>query len=145
MYLTERITITLPDLLFQRLQPVKNSMNISGLCQQAIEQAVTIEELKGESKNMDKLIEKLKLEKEQDNMSLKSQGITDGIEDATELSYTDFKHLEIKESISDDVLEWLRENRLEHMDDINSDNENVYLKGWLEGVLSVWEQVKGHL
>ncbi|MEH1779701.1 MAG: hypothetical protein V7L26_11410 [Nostoc sp.] len=44
--MAQRITITLPDNLHERLQMFKESLNVSGVCQQAIDLAIQIEEIK---------------------------------------------------------------------------------------------------
>jgi post-segregation antitoxin (ccd killing protein) len=44
--MAERITITIPDTLRARLQAVRKNLNISAVCQEAIEGVVNIEELK---------------------------------------------------------------------------------------------------
>ena len=136
----ERITVTISDSLYKRLQQVKNSLNVSGVCQQAIEIAVSIEEIKRKDiPNMEKLIERLQLEKQQDVESWKQTGVNDGKEDAMELSYEEFKNLEASESISDELLEWIQSRRIEYLENVDRD---AYLKGWLEGALTVWDEVK---
>lgn len=44
--MAQRITITIPDSLHDRLQAVKDQINVSVICQEAIMQAVGIEEIK---------------------------------------------------------------------------------------------------
>jgi histidinol-phosphate/aromatic aminotransferase/cobyric acid decarboxylase-like protein len=47
--LSKRITIAVPESLFDRLQSVKHHFNISAICQEALDMAVTYEELKQQS------------------------------------------------------------------------------------------------
>lgn len=141
--MTERITITIPDDLYKRLQQVKNSLNVSRVCQQAIELIVSIEEIKiKEVPEMEKLIERLRLEKQQSVDAWEKDGVVDGRKDAVELSYEEFTHLEASHSLNDDLLEWLKDRRIQYLE--NPDLE-AYLKGWLEGALSVWDDVKEKL
>lgn len=139
-----RITVTIPDDLHQRLQIVKDALNVSRLCQEAIDNAVRIEELKRqESPSMNTLIERLKIEKQQHVAEWKEAGVEDGKKDALELSYEEFKGLEQNNSIDDeDLLGWIDDRHLQYTE--NPDRE-AYLDGWLQGVLSVWNEVKNSL
>jgi predicted CopG family antitoxin len=94
MTVAERITITLPNDLYERLQTVKDKLNVSGLCQTTIERAVTIEEIKlKDIAVMDKVVERLRLEKQEANQEWKETGLSHGLEDAQELSYDDSEQL----------------------------------------------------
>jgi len=46
MEVAQRITSTIPDDLHERLQVVKEGINVSGVCQRAIYLAIQIEEIK---------------------------------------------------------------------------------------------------
>ncbi|MHC5821437.1 MAG: hypothetical protein ACYT04_37600 [Nostoc sp.] len=139
--LAERITITIPDNLHKRLQVVKNALNVSGVCQEALEMAIRVEELKREKpQNMGTLIERLQIEKQQDAEQWKEEGVIEGKKDASNLSYKEFKELESKQSITDDLTNWIEENHFEYME--GSVDKDAFLEGWLEGVLSIWDEVK---
>ena len=139
--MAERITITIPNDLHERLQAVKDALNVSRVCQEGLEVAIRIEELKREkSPNMDTLIEKLRIEKEQDVAKWKEEGVIEGKKDALNLSYSEFKDLESKQSITDDLTDWIEENHFEYMEGFV--DKDVFLEGWLEGALSVWDEVK---
>lgn len=145
--MTERITITIPNDLHKRLQAVKDSLNVSGICQEAINLAVRIEEIKNEEPpNMDTLIKRLRLEKEKEIAESREAGITDGKQDAMELSYAEFRSLELHSKsglMPDDLYGWLEHTRLQYIE-IDYD-KNAYLEGWAQGVLNVWEQAKNQL
>ncbi|MHC5722659.1 MAG: hypothetical protein ACYTXY_00570 [Nostoc sp.] len=139
--MAERITITIPDNLHKRLQVVKNALNVSGVCQEALEMAIRVEELKREKpQNMGTLIERLQIEKQQDAEQWKEEGVIEGKKDASNLSYKEFKELESKQSITDDLTNWIEENHFEYME--GSVDKDAFLEGWLEGVLSIWDEVK---
>jgi len=123
---------------------VKNALNVSGVCQEALEMAIRIEELKQEeSPNMGTLIERLQIEKQQDAEQWKEEGVIEGKKDASNLSYKEFKELESKQSITDDLINWIEENHFEYME--SSVDKDAFLEGWLEGVLSIWDEVKESL
>lgn len=142
MSVAERITITLPDQLYERLQAVKGKLNVSGLCQQAIELAVTIEEIKIKDIPVkDKVIERLRLEKQVASREWRETGFTDGVEDAQELSYEDFRALE-KDKVSEETREWVEDKRIQYLE---NPDEDIYWEGWVEGALHFWNEIKDKL
>lgn len=142
--MAERITITIPNDLHERLQAVKDALNVSRICKEGLEAAIRIEELKKEkSPNMDTLIERLQLEKDQDAAKWKQEGAVEGKKDALDLSYSEFKDLESQQSVTDDLTNWIEENHFENMEGFV--DKDAFLEGWLEGVLSVWEEAKESL
>jgi predicted CopG family antitoxin len=145
MTVAERITITLPNELYKRLQSVKEKLNVSGLCQTTIERAITIEEIKlKDIAVMDKVVERLLLEKQEADQEWKETGLVDGLEDAQELSYDDFRAIE-KGEISEENREWILEKNFDDDAKPDSDEFDIYLQGWSEGVLHFWAEVKNRL
>ena len=145
MTVAERITITLPNDLYKRLQTVKDKLNVSGLCQTTIERAVTIEEIKlKDIAVMDRVVERLRLEKQEANQEWKETGLEHGLENAQELSYEDFRAIE-KGEISEDNREWLLETNFDEDAKPDSDEFDVYLEGWTEGVLHFWDEIKDQI
>jgi predicted CopG family antitoxin len=145
MTVAERITITLPNDLYKRLQTVKDKLNVSGLCQTTIERAVTIEEIKlKDIAVMDKVVERLRLEKQEANQEWKETGLSHGLEDAQELSYDDFRAIK-KGEISEDNREWVLEKNFDDDAKPDSDEFDVYLEGWTEGVLHFWDEIEDQI
>lgn len=143
MTVAERITITIPDGLHQRLQVVKDKLNVSGLCRQAIEQAVAIEEIKMKDIPVkQKVVERLRLEKEVANREWKETGFTDGMKDAEELSYEDFRALEATSEVPKETRDWVIEEHFRYYD---NPDEDLYFKGWIEGALHFWNEIKDEL
>lgn len=140
--MTQRITVTIADELYERLQKVKAGLNVSGLCQEAIGLAVRIEELKIEGQSMEALIERLRLEKKEDSQKWRIEGFEAGEVDALKLSYQEFRQIEQTKEIDGYLLEKLKLSRLNWFSDVE---ENIYLEGWVEGVLNVWENVQNEL
>jgi len=141
--MAERLTVTIPEELHKRLQFVKADLNISQICQAALDRAITIEELKkGELPEMTKLAERLKLEKIQADEEWRETGILQGKEDALEFSYEDFRILEKTKKIDENYIEYLNNKVIAFLE---NPNEEQFLSGWIEGVLSVWDQVKDTL
>jgi hypothetical protein len=136
----ERINITIPNALSERLQVVKGRLNVSKICQQAIEKAVTAEEINAKDiPGRDKLIKRLRMEKEESIEAWKETGFTDGKQDAQELSYDDFQMLENDSEIPQETCDWVKENHFKYYE---RPHEESYFEGWIEGVLSVWNDIK---
>ncbi|MBD2054802.1 hypothetical protein H6F88_01975 [Oculatella sp. FACHB-28] len=156
-----RTHITLPEALYNRLQLVKDSIgSVSGICQKAIERAVAMEEInRKEISGMDKLVERLRLEMEEAAENWHSQGIEDGRRGAINLSLRDFKFLETleytdydgmninlsREFYSSELFDSIKEEYLEGDWDNGKPDEEPYLKGWIEGAISIYREAKERL
>ena len=158
--MAKRITITIPDSLRDRLHTVKDRINVSGICQEAIAKAIEYEELKAkEMPAMEKLIERLRMEKAKEEKDWKREGLRQGKADALRLSYNDFMRIEnshddffnygLDTNSVTGVLQgnrkWLDEEVSKLRDNYPAFDEVTYLRGWLEGVMEVWKQVKNKL
>lgn len=144
--MAERITITMPDSLHERLQAVKEKLNVSAVCQKAIELAIQIEEIKMKDVPVkEKVIERLRAEKKVSDAEWKKIGFQNGLKDAEELSYDEFQALingdEIDGKIyfSEDIDDWLHQNRFQYL---KNPNKELYRDGWVEGALHFWEEIK---
>jgi len=64
--MVKKVTITLPDDLSERLDAVKKTFNVSGVCQEAVRQEVARQEILSKTKNkkMKPVVHKFKLSKE---------------------------------------------------------------------------------
>lgn len=159
--MSSRVTIAVPESLFERLQPVKNQINISAVCQEALDMAITHEELKLQSAEQNGLIERLRAEKKVLLNKIYQEGFELGIRSTSNLSYKDFQHFErvrpLVKSCDEDILEYLwtfldtrgypQEARTHdpdfaHLLDISAQSRILFTEGWLDGVLSVWQVIK---
>lgn len=150
----------------KRLQPIPLEINSSGLCQEAVDRAVTLKEPQIQPPSFDhqKLIERLKLEKKLFMAQIKQQGWKLGVKSAMTLSYKDFKRIEylsqafvgIDAIAFADLWQWLAvrqpDVRLQFEDDdlqelvpLHHENKAIFIEGWIEGVLTVWQQVKAQV
>lgn len=138
--MAERINITIPNTLNERLQVVKGRLNVSKICQEAIEKAVSVEEVNAEdTPARDKLIKRLRMEREEAIKEWRETGFADGRKDAEELSYDDFRMLENDSGIPEETRDWVKENRFEYYERLD---EKSYFEGWIEGALNVWAEIK---
>lgn len=131
----------------------QENLNVSGVCQRAIEQAVQIEELKlrTDIPSKEKVVLRLRMEKQEAGAKWKQIGFTDGVEDSQTLSYSDFKFFDLIDDegrpldldyISDG---WISQERLnQHSDPLNFEWK-AYKEGWIEGVIHFWQQIKNDI
>lgn len=162
--MSHRVTIAVPESLFARLQPIKNQLNISAICQEALEIVVTNEELKHQAAQQEGLVERLRNEKKVLLNQIRQEGFELGVRSTSTLSYKEFQHFERVRSLSDsfdeDILDYLwtfldthgypqvartRDPDLAHLLDVSSQSRVLFVQGWLDGVLSVWDQVKAQV
>jgi uncharacterized coiled-coil protein SlyX len=158
---SQRVTIAVPESLFARLQPVKQRFNISALCQEALEMAITIEELKTQVAEDENLVERLQTEKKVLLNKVRQEGFELGIRSSAKLSYKDFRHFERVQSLAaaldEDVLDYLF-SYLDQKDcpeparqldadfayllEVDPMSRITFAQGWIDGVLSVWQTIK---
>lgn len=157
-FVMARTTISIPDPLAARLEPLKDHINVSEICQRALEARVqTYERIAALSEEdvMEKLVQRLKIQKQESTQWSTKQGAEDGqhwaISDATyaeivkwsdrgmldnpyidDLPLPDSAHDE--ESYND--LRELADDCGEVLDD------QAYARGFLEAVGEVWLQVE---
>ncbi|MFB2970457.1 hypothetical protein ACE1CD_15910 [Aerosakkonema sp. BLCC-F183] len=159
--MSQRVTIAVPESLFARLQPVKHQFNISAICQEALEMAITYEELKVQVTEQDNLVERLQTEKKVLLNKVRQEGFELGIRSSAKLSYKDFRHFERVQSLAvaldEDVLDYLwtflnlkdypEQARLNDADftyllEVDPQSRISFVQGWIDGVLSVWQTIK---
>ncbi|MCE5340160.1 MAG: hypothetical protein LLF92_03420 [Planctomycetaceae bacterium] len=149
--MSERINITISDDLFKRLQTVKDSFNISGVCQEALQHKVSLQELRIknlETKDMNKIIERLRLEKAEHGKIYTEEGYKEGQDDAKSMSYD-----EIIQVVCNNVNiyttnvwdNWL-EDKIKNLEsDDPAFDQEAYLEGWINGATEFWENIKDAL
>jgi hypothetical protein len=169
-----RINISIPEDLQERLSHFKGMLKVSRICQEAINHAVRIEEIKAEAPSIDSLAERLQAEELKWGKEYIDEGFEYGIKDAYGLSLENF--LDINRSRSsiypyklegsapfipseetNKALEdlWERagptserkENEMETTPGVGYMLVPVkyFIRGWIEGVIHIWDKVKGDL
>lgn len=155
--MAQRITSTIPDDLHERLQVVKEGINVSGVCQRAIYLAIQIEEIKARTDipSMEKALARLSKEKQNTSAKWKQTGFIEGVEDATEkLSYKELKYIgeggDINKSMRGGNYEppisgWIEHLNCEKYDEEEDFEFDIYISGWVDGVTHVWKELKDQL
>lgn len=150
--MVQRVNVSIPDVLFERLQKHKENMNVSQICQNALTEAIKMEEIKElNAPNRKDRIAKLKKQKEASDNTSRKQGFDAGVETANEdtTSYDFFMFIEktSKSQLNEDLSE-VHDYLEEDINNLRNDptfNENMYVKGWIEGVMSIWEDLKNEM
>lgn len=152
--MSRRVTITIPDGLHDRLQVVKGSFSVSGVCQGALESAISYAEIDlKEIPGMEKLVERLRSQKESEADQWRKDGAEQGRQDAVDLDLADFRLLaeaRVQQSWGEEIVltqdfynsemcSNIRES-FYHFDE--KPDEEPYMEGWVEGALEVWDEVK---
>lgn len=123
--------------------------------------AVTLEELKHQSAEQAGLIERLRTEKNALLHKIRQEGFELGIRSTSVLSYKEFQHFErvqsLATSLDEAVLDYLwtfldahgypqevrtHDPDFDHLLDVSPESRIIFVQGWLEGVLSVWNAIK---
>lgn len=164
--MVKRITIAMNDELHERLQNVKNKINVSKLCQEAIMNRVEAVEM---AKNSD-LISFLKAGKEEVKKADRKLGKEDAAEyiNNNQIDYMEFKAIaefydeitncppvdgeyeaikylldrELSTSFWDDCFDYRLQEHLERDKTIDVD---AYSYGFIERVAEVWAEIKDKL
>lgn len=159
--MSQRVTIAVPEPLFARLQPVKQRFNISAVCQEALEMAITYEELKVQVAEDENLVERLQTEKKVLLNKVRQEGFELGIRSSAKLSYKDFVHFErvqpLAAALDEEVLDYLWtyldgkdcSEQVRQLDadfayllEVDPTSRITLAQGWIDGVLSVWQTIK---
>jgi post-segregation antitoxin (ccd killing protein) len=155
-WMVARITVTIPDDLHVQLQQVKDEINVSGICQEALSKVVSVEIAKmNATTDREAAIVRLRLEREKSEDKAFSEGKRMALTDAAKMDYESFKCLETlaEEEGSSYPPGWLTEEvrnepRFSWLFDVarygkvGPGMEDRFIEGWIEGTLEFWNDVK---
>jgi len=160
--MTQKITISVPDKLHEKMMEWKDSFNFSKVFQDAISNLIQKKEdfqkrLKGDD-NMAVIIERLKNEKAESLLNYVEVGKNDGAEWAKNAHYDDIQLVLVWDPNEDtypttdhsgfiDLFEYvIREHELMDWDDWHYDRFNPHIHNWItgfkSGVEEFWNEVK---
>ena len=161
--MSKKYTVTLKDDLAERYDACKDSINLSQCCQQGLLPKLEYIERRDrpfEEKDMESVIERLKREKEEFEQDIKADGLKAGRVDAPYYHYSSLKTIvDFTDELNGNP--YLEASALlDRLDDIGSDGEdiqtthlenlpkedwNLFLDGYIDGILAFWEQVEPKL
>jgi len=152
-----RISISIPDKLMQRLEPIKDNINISKLCRGALEQRIAAFERaarrEGDVLDLDGLVLRLRQEKDASGVQFEDVGRQNAVAWLNTVSYVEFKNVaEASDSSNMDKYKLPRaafRGMKQDMAEANAGCEGApavtYKTAWLDHVRSVWAQVVDRL
>lgn len=168
--MSERINISIPGDLHERLSHFKDRLNMSKICQEAISHAVRIEEIKEKGEeNMESLVARLKEESMQYGREYIEKGFELGAKDAYGLSLDNFCEIQyfhegeyVGQLGGDlptykDMFDFASEETKNVLDELSFESHEkwgletmlkpnrFFIHGWLNGVRHIWEKVRSEI
>ena len=154
--MVQRVNISIQDDLHQRLQAIKDQINVSAVCADALTQAVQFQEIINQAQEgKEKMIARLRKEREEAANTWFQAGRQEGLEAAEHESYENF--LLISEAFelsnsgelwSEDLwnnseFEWISE-RAEYCE-VPEGLRSDFYRGIFEALLDQWLEVKNEV
>jgi post-segregation antitoxin (ccd killing protein) len=151
-----RLNITIPDELHERLQAVKDiqpSLNVSAICQEAIEMMVKLAETRRSAgSKRERAVQRLNLQLRLRQKEWYCKGKEDGLNEAPALNYEDFSVvIELSNTAINPfhmiaVREPFRSvEKSATKLDCPQPMRVAYYAGWMDGVLEFWNDIKDEL
>jgi len=157
--MAKKINVSIPDKLLTRMEPFRDRLAISRICQRAIERAIQLEEVAVmDIPEREKLIKRLQIERVESPQIWQETGFRHGVEDANKLHFEDFNFISnvyigmlFPEDKRDDsyvsksinvlkgyevVIDRIKIMKSEGID------IDIYMRGWIQGVMEIWKQIK---
>jgi hypothetical protein len=155
-----RVNISVPDSLHIRMQEVKDQINVSAVCSDALEIAVSTQELVNQAQSKAEgerimMVQRLKAERQQSQNEWLQAGKQEGIEAAGNTSYGDFDLLDAaytqnhsnphlthwsEDLWGRDEFEWIKESASSQ--EVPESSRNDFYSGVFDGLLEMWLSVK---
>ncbi|MDA8136026.1 MAG: hypothetical protein M0T82_15505 [Desulfobacteraceae bacterium] len=157
--MTQKITLSMPDFLYEKLEEWRASFNLSKLFQDALAEAIQRKEefqkRISEDFDMADIIKRLKEEKQNWEKKYYTLGKTEGLQWAKIAHYGDLlyvlKFQDTYKLISDSKMSsyfkkiYEATNLAENRESIPADDEQMFMDGWFKGVLEFWNHIKEKL
>lgn len=151
--MAQRITIAVPEDLFERLQPFKDGLNISSICQEALESVISLEEAKVSAMSKrDKAIATLKQQAKNLRDEWFQAGKKSALEWSSDIEYQCFIDVESFTAEGGDVSDLVYNfESCEWMDGWAKDDEcpetfkERYFSGIVEGLMEFWSDIKNEV
>ncbi len=157
--MTQKITLSVPDFLYEKLEEWRASFNLSKLFQEALAEAIQKKEefqrRISEDFDMADIINRLKQEKQSWEKKYYALGKTEGIHWAKIAHYSDLlyvlKFTDTYKLISDSKMsEYFKKlydstNLSKNKDSGPFNDQQMFMEGWFKGVLEFWNHIKEKL
>lgn len=157
--MAKKVTISIPDMLHEKLEKWRESFNLSKMFQDAVSEAIQKKEefqkRIQEDLDLGQTIERLRKEKMQSEGNYFESGKNDGIQWAKTSHYDDLQYAlnwndpenATKDKILGDYFCHIHDSNRLFNSNIHSNPEYFfnYLRGWKEGIELFWEEVREKL
>ena len=161
--MTQKITLSIPDRLHEKLSEWRSAFNLSKMFQDALTDAIQKKEALSkklqEEFDMSDIVQRLQQEKNDWLKNFYKEGRTRGFGWARDAHYKDLLYVLDYSNTYDTGVGIVRHDRFkayfEHIYESldltrfarqgEKDHENSFLEGWFDGVNSFWNEVKEHL
>lgn len=154
--MAKKVTISIPDLLHEKMEKWRESFNLSKMFQDAVSEAIhkkeEFQKRIREDLDLNQIVERLRHEKMQSEGSHFDTGKIDGMRWAKTAHYDDLQYAlhwnQLEEALKDKVLgdyfsDALQSNRVLRSSTYHNDEYFLnYLRGWKQGVEQFWDEVK---
>jgi len=152
-----RISINIPTELMARLDPIKDSINISQLCREALERHMSVseraEENNGNEMDVEELVTRLRKEIAQEEGKFERFGQGNAASWLTTASYSDFRSVLESQDISDmqkyklprAAFKAMKRDMEEAHSTCEGEQAKEYKTAWLGFLRTVWTQVAPQL
>jgi len=141
-----RLNITIPDELYAALEPWRDRINISKICQEALTQEIAkLNDLPRQAAELAALVERLQREKAHAEKFAFAQGVTDGVAWARGASYAELRRWgELGETAAGSAggADGALQAALRRYRDDPAFDERTYRQGWTMGIEEVWQRVR---
>lgn len=157
--MSKKVTVSIPDLLHEKMEKWRESFNLSKMFQDAVTDAIQKkEELQKrirEDLDLNQIVERLRQEKQQAEGNSYESGKSDGVTWAKTAHYEDLMYAldwkEFDQALEDRVLGdfFDKKQRGNRLMTVTPEGVNeyfrVYLDGWKNGVEQFWEEIHDKL
>ena len=157
--MARKVTVSIPDMLYEKMERWRRSFNLSKMFQDAVAEAIQKKEdfqkRIQEDLDMSEVIERLRREKAQSEGNFFDAGRRDGVLWAKSASYDDIVYAlswkDLDGVASDNVLgaffveKMAQSSLMEIGDETVNDHARIYIQGWKKGLEEFWEEIKGKL
>lgn len=157
--MAKKVTISIPDMLHEKLENWRESFNLSKMFQDAVVEAIQKKEefqkRIREDLDLGQIIERLRREKMQSEQNSLESGRKDGIHWAKTAHYDDLQYAlhwsDMENAAKDTVLgHYFTTNptlsRLQQSSTYSGTQYALnYLQGWKQGVVQFWEEIREKL
>lgn len=154
--MTRKITLSIPDMLHDKMEEWRKSFNLSKMFQDALTEAIHKKEefqrRMQEDSDMSEIIERLRREKKLSEGNYSESGRIKGLQWAKNAHYDDLMHVLCLQSPGDVAKDTLLSHYFNDIDgtdehlEFSGDNPNKYtklfLEGWQKGVSEFWNVIK---